>query len=73
MGLAVAMNLLRPVDVTDGSGTSTYYVPTESVDASHPFHHSRLLYLENQRAAYASVMLTIPDAKAVMEAANAAK
>jgi hypothetical protein len=73
VGLAVAMDLLRPVDVTDAHGTSTYYVPTESVDASHPFHHSRLLYLENQRAAYASVMLTIPEAKAVMEAANAAR
>lgn len=73
VGLAVAMDLLRPVDVRDASGTSTYYVPTESVDASHPFHHSRLLYLENQRAAYASVLLTIPEAKAVMEAVTAAK
>jgi len=73
VGLAVAMDLLRPVDVADPSGTSTYYVPTEFVDASHPFHHSRFLYLENQRAAYASVMLTIPEAKAVMEAASAAK
>jgi hypothetical protein len=73
VGLAVAMGLLRPVNVTDASGTNIYYIPTESVDASHPFHHSRLLYLENQRAAYASVMLTIPAAKAVMEAASAAK
>jgi hypothetical protein len=73
VGLAVAMELLRPVNVPEASGTNTYYVPTESVDASHPFHHSRLLYLENQRAAYASVILTIPEAKAVMEAANAAK
>src|ERR1035438_6457225 len=61
VGLATAMDLLRPVDVTSASGMSTYYVPTESVDLSHPFHHSRLLYLENQRADYASVMLTIPE------------
>ena len=73
VGLAIAMNLLRPVDVIDSLGTSTYFVPAESVGASHPFHHSRLLYLENQRAAYASVMLTIPEAKAVMEATRAAK
>jgi hypothetical protein len=73
VGLAVAMDLLKPLNVADALGTSTYYLPTEAVDASHPFHHSRFLYLENQRAAYASVMLTIPEAKAVMEAASAAK
>jgi hypothetical protein len=73
VGLAVAMNLLRPLSVAAGSKTDTYYVPTESVDASHPFHHSRFLYLENQRAAYTSVLLTIPEAKALMEAARAAR
>jgi hypothetical protein len=73
VGLAVAMNLLNPLSVTAGSHTDTYYVPTESVDASRPFHHSRFLYLENQRAAYTSVLLTIPEARAVMEAASAAR
>jgi hypothetical protein len=73
VGLAVAMNLLRPLSVTTGRHTDTYYVPTEFVDASHPFHHSRFLYLENQRAAYTSVLLTIPEAKEVMEAARAAR
>jgi hypothetical protein len=72
VGLAVAMDLLRPLTVADTMG-NTYYVPTKTVHASYPFHHKRLLYLENQRAAYASVILTIPEARAVMEAASAAK
>ncbi len=72
VGLAVAMNLLHPLSLLSGKQTDTYYVPTESVDASRPFHHSRFLYLENQRAAYTSVLLTIPEAKALMEAARAA-
>jgi len=69
--LAVAMNLLRPLTLTAGSRTETYYIPTESVDASRPFHHSRFLYLESQRAAYTSVLLSIPEAKEIMEAARA--
>ncbi len=73
VGLAVAMNLLRPLSLTSGRHTDIYYVPTESVHASHPFHHSHLLYLESQRAAYTSVLLTIPDAKGVMEAARDAR
>jgi len=71
IGLAVAMNLLRPLTLTAGSRTETYYIPTESVDASRPFHHSRFLYLESQRAAYTSVLLSIPEAKEIMEAARA--
>ena len=73
VGLAVAMSLLLPLSVISGAHSETYYMPTESVDASRPFHHSRFLYLENQRAAYASVLLTIPEAKAVMEAASVAR
>lgn len=68
VGLAVAMNLLRPISVTSSGTVERYYMPTDEIDASRPFHHSRFLYLENQRAAYASVLLTIPEAKATMEA-----
>jgi hypothetical protein len=73
VGLAVAMNLLRPIVVDSGGSNETYYIPTEEVDASRPFHHSKLLYLESERAAYTSVLLAIPAAKAMMEAVAAAK
>lgn len=71
VGLAVAMDLLCPVTASSGGHPETYFVPTDCIDASRPFHHSRFLYLENQRAAYASVLLAIPEARAVMEAARA--
>jgi hypothetical protein len=68
VGLAVAMDLLRRHEVTTPAGASeTYFVPTDPAGASRPFHHSRLLYLEGQRAAHASVLLAIPEAKAVLD------
>jgi len=67
VGLAVAMDLLRKHEVTSKSGAEVYYVPAGTAGASRPFHHSRLLYLEGQRAAHASVLLAIPEAKAVMD------
>ena len=73
VGLAVAMGLLRPVEVKTGAHKETYYIPTDRVDASHPFHRSPFLYLESQRAAYTSVLMTFPEAKALMEAAALAK
>jgi hypothetical protein len=37
VGLAVAMDLLRTMELTMGGKTETYYLPTDLVDASHPF------------------------------------
>jgi hypothetical protein len=67
VGLAVAMNLLRKHEVTSDGHTDIYYVPAEPAGARRPFHHSRLLYLEGQRAAHASILLAIPEAKAVLD------
>jgi hypothetical protein len=68
VGLAVAMNLLRADEVALNGDTDVYYVPAEPAGASRPFHHSRMLYLEGQRAAHASVLLAIPEAKFVLDA-----
>jgi len=73
VGLAVAMGLLRPMEARSGAHTETYYIPTDLVDASHPFHRSPFLYLESQRAAYTSVLMTFPEARVLMEAARSAK
>lgn len=68
VGLAIAMNLLRPHQVTmPGGGIEIFLVPSDPASASRPFHHSRLLYLEGQRAAHASVLLAIPESKAVID------
>jgi hypothetical protein len=67
VGLAVAMDLLRAYTICAKTVTDTYFVPYESAAANRPFHHSRLLYLENQRAAHYWVLTTIPAAMDVME------
>jgi len=66
VGLAVAMNLLRAHTLSTKSATDTFYSPYQSAAANRPFHHSRLLYLENQRAAHYWVLTTIPAAMEVM-------
>lgn len=66
IGLGVAMNLLRTHEVREGGHTDIYFAPAESAAANRPFHHSRLLYLEGQRAAHVSVLLAIPQAQAVL-------
>jgi hypothetical protein len=67
IGLAVAMGLLRPVAVTEGLRTEVYYGPVDTDRIGRPFHHSRLLYLEGRRAEHASVLLAIPEARAVLD------
>jgi hypothetical protein len=68
VGLAVAMDLLRRYELTTSvSPSEAYFAPADPGGASRPFHHSRLLYLEGQRAAHASVLLAIPEAKAVLD------
>jgi hypothetical protein len=69
VGLGVAMDLLRRHDVTTSAGgaSKTYFAPKNPAGASRPFHHSRLLYLEGQRAVHASVLLTIPEARAALD------
>jgi hypothetical protein len=67
VGLAVAMNLLRTHEATSKGHEHVYYFPADGTGASRPFHHSRMLYLEGQRAAHVSVLLAVPEAKAVLD------
>jgi len=67
VGLAVAMDLLRPLQLRESDGTKVYYAPADPMGIRRPFHHSRLLYLEGKRAEHASVLLAIPQAKEVLE------
>jgi hypothetical protein len=67
IGLAVAMGLLRPLTVIEGGHSEVYYTPVDTDRIGRPFHHSRLLYLEARRAEHASVLMAIPEAKAVLD------
>ncbi len=67
IGLAVAMGLLRSLTVTEGSNSEVYYAPVDTDRIGSPFHHSRLLYLEARRVEHASVLMAIPEAKAVLD------
>ena len=67
VGLTVAMGLLRPLTVAYGSRSEVYYAPVDINRIGRPFHHSRLLYLEAKRSEHASVLLAIPEAKAVLD------
>lgn len=67
VGLAVAMGLLRRSEVTTGYGEHIFFSPTISNALEHPFHHGRKLNLPSQRAAHVSVLLALPEAKAVLD------
>jgi hypothetical protein len=67
VGLAAAMGLLRSLTVVEGSRSETYYAPVDTDRIGRPFHHNRLLYLEARRAEHASVLMAIPEAKAVLD------
>jgi hypothetical protein len=66
IGLAVAMGLLRATAI-GGGHNEVYYTPVDTDRIGRPFHHSRLLYLEARRAEHASVLMAIPEAKAVLD------
>jgi hypothetical protein len=67
IGLALAMDLLRASPVSVGGNMRTFLSPTQPDALEHPFHHTRMLDLESLRAMQVSVLLTIPEAKAVIE------
>lgn len=67
VGLGVAMQLLKHKDVLTRDGKQTFFWPVESDALEHPFHHARKLNLPSQRAAHVSVLLTVPEARAVLE------
>jgi hypothetical protein len=67
IGLAVAMGLLRRLEVANGQSSEVYYAPVDTDRIDKPFHHSRLLYLEGRRAEHVSALLAIPEAKSVID------
>lgn len=66
-GLGVAMGLLRCNNIATRDGNREFFSPgmTDAID--HPFQHRRTLNLPTQRAAHVSVLLAVPEAKAVLE------
>ena len=67
IGLALAMDLLRADNVNIAGVVRTFFSPTTPDALEHPFHHTRMLDPESLRAMQVSVLLTIPEAKAVIQ------
>jgi hypothetical protein len=66
VALAAAMDLLRSTEIKAAGGKETYFSPTMSYELEHPYHGLKL-NLPSQRAAHVSVLLTVPEAKAVLD------
>jgi hypothetical protein len=67
IGLADAMGLLGSKVVKVGLTEQRFYYPAEKDAIGHPFHHTRLLNLQSERATHISVLLTIPQAVNVLQ------
>jgi hypothetical protein len=61
------MKLLKVNSVKIGDKEINFYSPVTINAIERPFHHGMFLHLPSQRAAHASVLLSIPQAKAVLE------
>ncbi|HEX9670808.1 MAG TPA: retron St85 family effector protein [Thermoanaerobaculia bacterium] len=66
VGLAVAMEVLAVHSVTLEAGEVQVFSPSAPNVLEHPFHHRKLLDLPSQRAAHVSVLLALPEARAVL-------
>ena len=66
LGLATAMGLLRTKRLADND--VHYYMPADDAAIERPYHHTRMLDLPSQRAAHAEALLSIQEARAVMDA-----
>lgn len=72
LGLGVAMNLLRAKSVAVWEKPETFYSPVGPNAVGHPYHHPRLLDMESLRASHISVLLTLPEARTVLDAVGGA-
>ena len=72
LGLGVAMNLLRTKSAVVSGQLETFYSPTGPNAVGHPYHHPRLLDMEKLRASHISVLLALPEARAVLDAVSGA-
>lgn len=66
IGLAVAMDLVRPQTLHIGGTDSTFFTTLRANALEKPFHHKRMIDLPSQRAVHVSVLQTIPEARAVL-------
>lgn len=67
IGLGVAMGLLRCKTISTQGEMHVFFLPASPKALERPFHHRRKLNLPSQRAAHVSVLLSIPEAKAVLQ------
>jgi len=67
IGLGVAMGLLQASNILFGGKTDVFVATTPRHSTNHPFHHTRYLDLPSQRADHQSVLMTIPEARSVLE------
>lgn len=70
VGLATALGLLRATRIRANGREETIYSPGSPKAVERPFHHRRFLDLPSQRADHVSVLLTIREAKAVLDGLN---
>lgn len=68
LGLGVAMDLLRAKALTVSGRAETFYFPIGPGAIGHPYHHPRMLDMESLRASHVSVLLTLPEARAAIDA-----
>lgn len=66
IGLAIAMGLLRVDTVSRQGINDSFLSPADSYEIDRPFHHTRLNDLKSLRASHVSVLLAIPEARAVL-------
>jgi hypothetical protein len=67
IGLAEAMGLIRAHGITIGEQKQVYFSPMAHDALERPFHASPGLDLQSQRAAHVSVLLSIDQAKRVLD------
>jgi hypothetical protein len=67
VGLAVTMNLLERHEVLVRGERQTVFRPKGGYAIARPYHHRKYMDLPTQRAAHMSVLLAIPEARAVID------
>ena len=67
IGLGVAMDLLRADKIEVRGESNIFFSPAEPNAVEYPFHHRRLLDLESLRATHVAVLLSLPEAKVILD------
>jgi len=67
IGLAAAMGLLKAAPFSIDGQDETFLWPALPHAVEHPFHNPRPVDLPSQRAAHVSILLTMPEARSVLQ------